>query len=88
MSDQALHQKANVEIATSPVVPRCPAFAVKALEPIQGRYRLIKPGDFILIDPDASGSDGKLVLVGSRLETWCGQQGVSGVATMTWSDDV
>lgn len=88
MSDQALHQKANVEIATSPVVPRCPAFAVKALEPIQGQYRLIKPGDFILIDPDASGADGRLVLVGRRLEAWCGQREVSGVATMIGSDNV
>lgn len=88
MSAAILHQKANVEIATSPVVPRLPTFTVKALEQIQGQYRLIKPGDFVLIDPVAPCVAGRLVLTGQRLEPWCGQQGIDGVATMLWSDDV
>lgn len=79
---------ANVELATSPVIPHCPKFAVKALEPIQGKYRLIEPGTFVLIDPDEPCVDGKLVLVGDRLEPWSGQRGVRGVATKIWSDDV
>lgn len=88
MSTATLQKKANVETATAPVAHCWPKFSVRALEPIQGQYSLIKPGDFILIDPDVSGADGKLVLVGQRLEPWSGQQGISGVATMLWSDDI
>lgn len=82
------YQVPNIEISTAPVVHAPTLFAVKALEQIHGQFRAIKPGEFVLIDPDAVRSDGKLVLVGLRLEPWCGQQEVRGVAVKILSDDV
>jgi len=88
MGSLTLKNMANVEIGSSPVVPCFPAFSVKALEKIQGQFRLINPGDIVVVDPSAPCENGNLVLVGQRLEQWCGQQGVIGVATLLWSDDV
>lgn len=50
-----------------------PCFWVKATQSIQGRKRLIAPGDCLLIDPREKPEVGRLVLVGDRLVQWEGQ---------------
>lgn len=59
-------------------------FFVMATKPIETPKRVIEPGTYILIQPDAKPVKGRLVLVGARLEPWNAQPDIRGVATMTY----
>jgi len=71
-----------------PNIQRPPCFWVEVTQPLQSRKRLIQPGEFIAIDPNGTPTDGRLVLIGDRLEMWNGQDHVEGVAVLMSTEDI
>ena len=81
---------ANIERApSSPIYFAPPAFCLQATERIQTPRRVIQPGELLHIDPTIPPAEGRMVLVGDRLELWAGQDDARGVlvAVMTFEDD-
>jgi len=81
---------ANIERAPgSPIYFAPPAFCLRATERIQTPRRVILPGELLHIDPTIPPAEGRMVVVGDRLELWAGQEDVRGVlvAVMTLEDD-
>jgi hypothetical protein len=70
---------ANITLDSEcPQAARLPKFFVTALEDIKPPY--VVAGDHLMIDPDAMPTDGKLVMIGERIEPWSNQIGIAGVA--------
>lgn len=81
---------ANIERApSSPIYFAPPAFCLQATERIQTPRRVIQPGELLHIDPTIPPAEGRMVLVGDRLELWAGQDDVRGmlVGVMIFEDD-
>lgn len=68
-------------------VPSGKQFILTVVDEIRMQRRTLYPGNFVLIDPEATPADGKMILVGDRLELWSGQSDISGVLIGTWIDD-
>lgn len=62
------------------------SFFVTAAAPITALGRVIEPGTHVLIATDIEPATGRMVLVGERLEPWCGQACIRGVATMMYEE--
>ena len=61
-------------------------FFITATAPIEALEHVIEPGAHILIATDIEPAAGRMVLVGERLEPWCGQASIRGVATMLYEE--
>lgn len=74
---------------SSPIYFAPPTFCLRATERIQTPRRVILPGELLHIDPTIRPAEGRMVVVGDRLELWAGQDDVRGVlvAVMTLEDD-
>lgn len=73
------------------VLQPSPYFWVRATRNIQGRKRLISPGEHVLIDPTGEPREGSLVLVGGTLKQWHERDRIGyleGVAVQIYSDAV
>ena len=74
---------------SSPIYFAPPTFCLRATERIQTPRRVILPGELLHIDPTIPPAEGRMVVVGDRLELWAGQEDVRGVlvAVMTLEDE-
>lgn len=62
-------------------------FFLRAAQCIETPRRVIAPGQLLYIDPSIQPTEGRMVVVGNRLELWAGQTDVRGVLVGIYTDE-